>query len=68
MSQRRAASLKIPARSKPTNWLTDSLAIRVGNIAKEATGRKCLLFQINKDKSADAPKGFRELVWIQVLE
>ena len=50
-----------------TTWLTDGLAIRVGNIAKEATGRKCRLFQINKDKSADAPKGFRELVWIQVL-
>ena len=51
-----------------TNWLTDQLAWEVCEQAKASIGKRCLLFQINKDKSNDQPNGFRELAWIQVIE
>lgn len=52
----------------PTNWLTDPLAMLVCNVAKGAIGKRCLIYQANKDQSEEQPTGFRECVWIQILE
>lgn len=51
-----------------TSWLTDQLALAVCSEAVSLAGKRCLLFQLNKDKSDKQPNGFRELVWIQELE
>lgn len=52
----------------PTDWTSNPVAMVVGQIAKESIGKRCLIFQINKDKEKHPPNGYRELAWIQCLE
>lgn len=51
-----------------TNFLSDRLALMLGKVAKQFEGKECTFFQINKGKSDSMPNGYRELVWIQVIE
>ena len=52
----------------PTNWLSNDLANLVCSIAKTGIKKRCLIFQINKDRDEKQPNGYRECVWVQVLE
>lgn len=56
----------------PTNWLGPTGSNRRSNVicslAQKSLGKRCLIFQVNKDKPDDQPSGFRECVWIECLE
>ena len=51
-----------------TDWLTSPIACLVCQLAKEFTGHYCLVYQVNKHQSSENERGFRELIWLQVLE
>lgn len=50
-----------------TNWLNDPVSTMICQTAKEVAGQRCVIFQLNKDKSEAQPSGFRECIWLEPL-